>query len=128
VNIALRLASAPFAAACALIALNPLNAFAADKFDGFFFMSGQELDQMCRSQISSEQRACATYVCGMVDGWQTEEIVNHKKPFQYCLRVGTTCQELGASIPKYLDQNPKARQSAAGGVVASALVKTYGCN
>jgi len=109
----------------AVLAAQQVNA--SEKFDGFLFIMGEEIDKLCRSGEASDQRACAMYVCGMVDGWQTELIIAGKKPFQYCLRVGTTCQELGALIPKFLDANPKTRQSAAGGVVASALVKALPC-
>ena len=101
--------------------------YASEKFDGFSFLTGEEIYKLCRSGEASDQRACAMYVCGMVDGWQAEEIINHKKSFQYCLRAGVTCKELGASIPKYLDENPETRQSGAGGAVLNVLVHKYGC-
>src|SRR5260370_40151612 len=92
---------------------------ASEKFDGFSFITGEEIYNLCRSGEASDQRACAMYVCGLVDGWQTEFLFTGKKYFQFCLPAGVTCQVLGASVPKFLDENPKIRQSAAGGVVSA---------
>lgn len=116
------------AATCALAVLGAQNARASEKFDGFSFISGEEIYKLCRSGEASDQHACAMYVCGMIDGWQMEYIVTGKKPYQFCLRAGTTCSELGALVPKFLDDNPKIRASAAGGVVATALVRTFPCS
>jgi hypothetical protein len=122
-----RQVSIPAIALWTMAALAGHHASASEKFDGFSFITGEEIYKLCRSGEASDQRACAMYVCGMADGWQTEFLFTGKKPFQYCLRAGTTCQELGALIPKFLDENPWLRPSAAGGVVSTALVKAFPC-
>jgi len=108
------------------------QATASEEFDGFSFITGEEIDKLCRSGQASDQRTCAMYICGMVEGWQVEWIVTGKRPFRdnggaYCLRAGVTCQELSALVPRFLDENPRVRQSAASGVVLSALVKAFPC-
>jgi hypothetical protein len=96
-----RQVSIPAIALWTMAALAGHHASASEKFDGFSFITGEEIYKLCRSGEASDQRACAMYVCGMADGWQTEFLFTGKKPFQYCLRAGTTCQELGALIPKF---------------------------
>lgn len=61
-------------------------ASASEQFDGFFFTSGEEIYRLCSSSDSKDIAACQNYVCGMVDGWQTEYVITGRRYFNFCLK------------------------------------------
>lgn len=101
--------------------------YGGGKYDGWFFYKGVELYQLCRSTSVLDQHTCATYVCGVVDAWNTEYVLSGQKTYSICLPNGITCDQLGASVLMYLEQNPKVRESSAGGAVGYALQNTLPC-
>lgn len=101
--------------------------YASDKYDGFSFYLGEEIYQTCRSKDDNSRQACAAYVCGAMDAWSADYILNRRKTYSICLPVGTTCRQLADVTLKYLEENPGQRSTAASGLVGMALKQAFPC-
>jgi hypothetical protein len=98
-------------------------------YDGWTFFMGSELYTLCKSGNPLNQRSCAMYICGMIDGWSAESIVNRgNKTYKICLPKGTTCDQLVAAVVKHLENNPESQKSAGGGAVGYGLHLAYPCD
>jgi hypothetical protein len=118
------------ALACSLSSKAGAEPLQGEKFDGWFFFSGQNFYDLCRSKESANQTACAAYVCGAVDAWAAAQVTTGKQSYKLCLptRPGAvTCRQLSDSVTKYLEAHPDDRQSTAGGAVGYALQQTFPC-
>jgi hypothetical protein len=98
-------------------------------YDGWTFFMGTELYTLCKSANPLNQRSCGMYICGMIDGWSAETIVNHgNKTYKICLPKGTTCEQLVEAVVTHLENNPESQKSAGGGAVGYGLQHAYPCN
>lgn len=91
--------------------------FAKDKYNGWSFISADELYQMCTSKNSEDHRACTAYICGVIDAWSAEYILGAKVAYSICLPTGITCEDLSVVVLNDLSANPEHKKSIASGIV-----------
>jgi hypothetical protein len=110
-----------------LVATGSRASHSDEKYNGWTFYSADELYRICKSQDVGDHRACTSYVCGVLDGWSAEYILNGRKTYSICLPEGATCQRLSDTTVAFLDKNSEARKSGAAGVIGYSLQQAFPC-
>jgi Rap1a immunity proteins len=95
--------------------------------DGFFFYKGEDVYNVCKSTDASSKRACAAFVCGVLDAWTVQYVMGRRTMYPICFPSGTSCGQLVNAAVQFLTDHPDSRKAAGAGAVGYALSQMFSC-
>ena len=105
---------------------------ASQSFAAEAYKTGNELLQLCRSDLAANQAICLGYITGVADALESNDAAVAKDgrdgdKRRVCVSTGVTIGQLQRVVVKYITDHSENLDYNASDLVASALARDFPC-